>query len=1027
MNNIRLAVRALVFTLAVALFSGDATAQYFGRNKVQWENFNFKVLRTEHFDIYYYEESEEVVADVGRIAERWYERLSRVFEHQFTRKPFVLYANHADFQQTTTTTGMIGEGTGGFTDAFQNRMVLPLTGNWADNDHVIGHELVHVFQFDIANTSSTGGMNQRRMNLSALPLWLVEGMAEYLTKGRIDPLTAMWIRDATANDRLPTLRNLTRDPRYFPYRYGQALLAYVGGRYGDQAVVNLFLAAGMYGVDQAFSRALGVPHQQIFEQWHAAARELYEPVFLRRPDALGSPLIGGRDSRSALNIGPTLSPDGTKVAFLSTRELFTIDLFVADAATGRIQRNVLSSASNPHFDALRFIDSAGSWSPDGRRLAAVVVERGDNRIAIIDAERGGIERRIKVPGVEALSNPAWSPDGRWMAFSAQARGVSDIVIYNMETEEVRYLTKDPYSDLQPVWSPDGRTITFTTDRGQGTDLALLQYSDLRLATVDVASGRVDILPLFPDAKHINPQYGPDGSVYFIANPDGIPNVYRYNAATGVARMTNVSTGIAGITQLSPALAVAVRGGNMVFSVFENDNYNLYSLPANAPAEPASTAAQPGIRRAAVLPPLTSTGPSVTGYLLRPEEGLPPQNASFPVTNYRPNLRLTYLGPPALGVGVGTGGEFGVGGSLSALFSDVLGEHMVGVTFQGGSSTGGFGTLFGGEAFYLNRQNRINWGGAVTHIPYVSAAARAYNDVIIVNGQPTAATIYEELRREETFDELSAITMYPFSRTRRLEANVGYQYISFDNELRRQVYVGGRLVDDDVIGLPSPGSIGIARAALAFVGDSSYFGFISPVRGTRYRFEAETLSGDLDFQTGLADYRRYFFMRPMTFAVRGLHYGRYGSGSEDPRISPLYLGRSTLVRGYEAGSISADECDTPAGTDLCPVYDRLLGSKLAMFSTELRVPLFGTREYGLINAPALPVELVGFVDGGVAWTEDQDPELRWDTGSRDRVPVFSAGVAARILLAYIPIEIYYAKPFQRPQQGWEFGFAIKPGW
>src|ERR1700686_3466961 len=182
--------KSVIAVLAFLFLSTAAQAQYFGRNKVQWEHFNFKTLKTEHFDIYYYDREADVVNDVGRQAERWYTRLSRTFNHTFNRKPIVLYANSADFQQTTTTSELIGEGTGGFTDPFMNRIVLPLTGDYAENDNVIGHEMVHAFQFDIAASMTN---NRSRFRLEQLPLWLVEGMAEYFSKGRIDPLTAMWI------------------------------------------------------------------------------------------------------------------------------------------------------------------------------------------------------------------------------------------------------------------------------------------------------------------------------------------------------------------------------------------------------------------------------------------------------------------------------------------------------------------------------------------------------------------------------------------------------------------------------------------------------------------------------------------------------------------------------------------------------------------------------------------------------------------------------------------------------------------
>src|SRR5438093_1359746 len=202
-------MRKPVVVFALLFIAATANAQYFGRNKVQWEHFDFKILKTEHFDIYYYDREADVVNDIGRQAERWYARLSRVFNHSFTRKPIVLYANPPDFQQTTTTPEIIGQGTGGFTDPFMNRVVLPLTGDYAENDHVLGHEMVHVFQFDIAASLTN---NRRRFQLEQMPLWLVEGMAEYFSKGRIDPLTAMWIRDATIHDRPQSRRQVRRLP-----------------------------------------------------------------------------------------------------------------------------------------------------------------------------------------------------------------------------------------------------------------------------------------------------------------------------------------------------------------------------------------------------------------------------------------------------------------------------------------------------------------------------------------------------------------------------------------------------------------------------------------------------------------------------------------------------------------------------------------------------------------------------------------------------------------------------------------------
>ena len=230
----RIPLACLSVFLVCATAAVPAEAQYFGRNKVQYKDFKFEVLKTDHFDIYFYEDERESAARVGRMAERWYARLSSIFEHEMnTRQPLVLYASHPDFEQTNVVGGMIGEGTGGVTEGLKRRVVLPLAGTLAETDHVLGHELVHAFQYDISANRARGGYSGG--GIEALPLWFVEGLAEYLSIGPIDPHTAMWLRDATRKEELPQIKDLANG-EYFPYRWGQAVWAYIGGKYGDDLI-----------------------------------------------------------------------------------------------------------------------------------------------------------------------------------------------------------------------------------------------------------------------------------------------------------------------------------------------------------------------------------------------------------------------------------------------------------------------------------------------------------------------------------------------------------------------------------------------------------------------------------------------------------------------------------------------------------------------------------------------------------------------------------------------------------------------
>jgi hypothetical protein len=213
---------------------------------------------------------------------------------------------------------------------------------------------------------------------------------------------------------------------------------------------------------------------------------------------------------------------------------------------------------------------------------------------------------------------------------------------------------------------------------------------------------------------------------------------------------------------------------------------------------------------------------------------------------------------------------------------------------------------------------------------------------------------------------------------------------------------------------------------ALVYDSATFGPTSPILGRRYRFEVTPTFGQLRYTGILADFRQYVMpIRPVTLAGRVLHYGRYGSGGEDERFTPLFVGYPNLVRGYDVNSFSAAEC----GVDevRCPVFDQLLGSRLAIGNLEARLPLLGLFSKRNLYGP-LPIELIGFYDIGVAWTANE--RARFIGGARGddtRDPVSSAGYGLRAnIFGYAVIEIDRVKPLDRPGKGWMWVFNFSPG-
>lgn len=1043
--------RVAAFVLALAALSGAQSlhAQYFGRNKVQYEQFAWRILKSDHFDLYFYPAESLKVHDAGREEERWYARLSDIFRHQFDRKSIIFYADHPDFQQTNVIGEQPQEGTGGVTEGLRTRVVLPFSGVYDDDEHVIGHELVHVFQYNIAETAPGAGGLAR---LNALPLWLIEGMAEYFSKGRNDALTAMWMRDAVQQNKFPTLRQLTTDPRFFPYRYGQALWAYIGGRWGDRAVVDVYRTALRVGWDQALIRALGLTSDSLSKDWAAANRAFYTGQLAGRthPDSAGQVVVKLKQ-RSEFNVGPSQSADGRYLAFFTTKtNLFGIDLVMADARTGKIIRRLAGPQSDGHFDAISFINSSGDWSPDGQHFAFIVYNNGNNEISFLSTRNGKIERSFRPDGVGAVYNVAYSPNGQEIVFTGSKGGISDLYLMNVQTGAVRQLTNDRYAQIQPTFSPDGRTIAFATDETDATDFERLTFGPLKIATMDVATGRITVHRGFTRGKHINPQFSPDGrSIYFVSDQDGISDVYRMDLATEqLFRITHVATGVSGITSISPAISIAQKTGRLMLTVFKSQGHEILALdPSQLTGEPVSAESGVQVASAATLPPGDVAGNmTVASYLADPQMGLV-SGGDFRVVPYHPSFSLDALGQPS--IGVTTGGYLGTGvvGGISALFGDQLSDRQIFTAIQAN------GTVrdFGGAVYYQNLKRRVNWLAGAEHIPYLSGFAGSE-----ATSNPQVGK-YKQILQRIFFDQAQVSGQYPFSSTRRFEIGASATRLAYEQQIDSiffDRFTGAPLTNWGRALQSGPPALFYEQVSAALVGDNSFAAFTSPVAGMRYRLEVSPTFGSVRFNTGLADIRRYFFvLKPTTFAFRAFHYGRYGGDADNyNKVSPLFLGDETLIRGYGYSTLQM-ECQQTADprTGRCPVFDRLFGSRLAVFNAEWRIPLFGTPMFGLVNFPYVPLEVSPFFDAGLAWTGDQPPQFRFVSGSNPsepppascrsgatiqgflipcatRTPVMSTGVSFRAnVLGYMILETYVAHPFQRNYKSWVMGIQIAPGW
>lgn len=1003
-----------------------AYGQYFGRNKPNYESFEFRVLQTPSFEIYNYLNNPERLHSFAEEAEHWFKMHQAILDDTIKgRNPLVLYNDHADFQQTNTIMGEIGVGTGGVTEAFKNRVVMPFAMSNQQTNHVLGHELVHAYQYNmIINGDSTS-----LRNLNNLPLWMVEGMAEYLSIGSIDPNTAMWMRDAVLSDKVPTIRELS-NPKFFPYRYGQTFWVFLTGLYGDEVIKPFFIATAIFGFDEACLRVLGMKEKDLSKLWVDTLKSYFgKQLGEKQEKPVGTQLISGAGP-GRLNIAPVLSPNGKYVIFLSERDLFSVDLYLADATSGAILKKVAGTLKDGHLDDISYIESAGSWSPKGDEFVFVGITKGRNVLVIKNAETGKTVKTVSIPEVPAFTNPAWSPDGRQIVVSGLVNGQIDLFAYDIRSGRVEQLTNDIYSEIMPAWSADGTQLVYSTDELSMRNGRTHGKWKHNIAVMDVVGGRTNHIDVFPGADNLNAQFDPEGNILFLSDRDGYRNLYRFDVLDKkVYQLTDSKTGISGITPFAPAFSIDRKRNRVAYTHYQGGAYSIYRARSEDFLNIEVDANEVDFT-AATLPRVNRQASRLVDQLIGQMDAMEAMTiVEFTEQPFRSKFKLDYIGGSA-GMGVGTSNLFGAStggaGGVDLLFSDIVGNNKIFSTL----AINGELQDFGGLLNYLNTKKRVGWGAAVSHIPafFVEGYQLALDTIQLNNGQFIEA-IRESVIAQRLFETRGGFfTQYPFSTNLRVEANTNFTRYGFSRRRYDSYYDGfGRLIGQERQRLESADGFSLYNVGTALVGDKSVMGLTSPLAGERFRLGVNQFFGAIEFTNITADYRRYLRLKPVTFAFRAMHDGRYGGDSD---FFPLFIISPWYIRGYSdfLGATNTNEIIQRYNL----TNEDIRGSKVLVGNFEIRLPFTGPKRLALIPTNFLLTDLSLFADGGFAFNQLKQVIGDVEQPLRPRL-LASVGASLRVnLFGAMIVEPFYAIPIGQTlapgqKNKGSFGVNLMPGW
>lgn len=1021
---------AAALGLVIALGAG-AAAQYssYGKNKVQYKEFEWEYIQTDHFDVYFAQNGYELAQFAADAAEDSYRSIRTLMRYEIKdRIALIIYNSHNEFQQTNVIGEYLEEGVGGVTELFKNRVVVPFEGGYQQFRHVIHHELVHA----VINDMFYGGSIQALLSSRApvtLPLWMNEGLAEYAAL-QWDTNSDMFIRDATIHNYLPPIDFLGG---YFAYRGGQAVWNYIATKYGEQKIAEILSRIkGTRSIEQGFKATVGLTVKELSERWQKEMKVTYWPDVAKREepgDFAHKRLTDHRKDGNFYNTSPSISPQGDRFAFLSDRDDY-FDVYVASTIDGEIIDKVVNGQRTNDFEELHLLTPGLDWSPDGKRLAVTTKAGARDAIILINVESGDREK-IDLP-LEGIFSVHWSSDGHWLTFQGVKAPQSDIYIYDLRTRELTNLTQDVFSDADPVFSHDGSKIYFVSDRRDhvhGGDLPpsfrmmAFGFDQTDVYELEVATRTVRRITTDEQSNESSPVQSPDGrQILYVSDRTGINNVYLRDLASGEDRP--ITNSISGIYQLS----VSDDGSKLVFASLHEAGFDVFLMlrPFDrrltvASLEPTEhVKARLGIPKSELPRPVsialvssdtvavhdnvvimadtadaemryrTNTRVDLRNYIFS-EEGVrrdttnvKPSPTLLQVSdnqdeqgNYIPRKYKLNFTPDLVYGNAGYNTFFGLQGSTVMAFSDMMGDHQI--VFETNLLLDLKNSDYGLTYLYL--PDRVDYGFNAFH----SARFLFFGDTLF---------------RFRMWG-VGGIASYPIDRFNRVDLNLTWLNLSRDDL-------------DNPTNAPQRRSF--LLPSLTYVNDHSLWtgGWFGPNNGSRFNLtiygSSKAITPALDLQTYMADYRSYLrVFREMIFAYRfagGLSNGRdhqhFFIGGTEGWINRTFDGGYIPLRSAE---------DYLFLTPVLPMrghnYNAQNGTRFVVMNFELRFPLVRYLILGPLPIGFQNILGTTFLDIGSSWTDTR----RWRAFGKDAAGftqtkdlLMGLGYGTRIIFFGLPLRI-----------------------
>ena len=464
-TNGRLAC-AVLLTLISALCHAQVNGVEFGKNRVQYQKFNWKYYQTDNFNTYFSQDGLELGKYVAQVAEKELPQLEEFVEYGLQRRANIaVYNSFDEMQQSNIGLGIDWQNTGGVTKLVNNKMLIYFDGNHENLRRQIRQGIAGVLVQNVLFGDDLGEFAANQTLLD-LPKWLTDGYIEYAAEEWNTQLDDK-LKNALLSGEYKNFYQFAFDK---PNLAGHAFWYYIGNKYGRAKTTYLLYLARIYrNLNSATQKISKKKFKEVLKDFMAEESDKYFKDIRGRRIAPRGQLsvveeIGKKDF-----IRFNANPMPRSFAYASVE--FKQGKYSVVFHPNFVDRKVLLTYGtrtredeiNPNYPLL-------AWDGKGTRLAVVYNDEGKTRMFVYDiVNRVKLNKQV-LEGFTQIQDMKYMLDANTLIFSAVKSGQTDIFVYKIDKNTYEQVTDDIYDDLDAsfVAFPGKTGIIFSSNRPSPT-------------------------------------------------------------------------------------------------------------------------------------------------------------------------------------------------------------------------------------------------------------------------------------------------------------------------------------------------------------------------------------------------------------------------------------------------------------------------------------------------------------------------------------------------------------------------------